>query len=284
MTLRMLRRYFLPTLFAAAGRAQDRLAGFFEGGNGSGIVVDAGTRRPVAVHAPELAGRLLAPPGSTVKPFVIATLIETGKLRPAESYRCPGELVIGGRNLACSHARDLPPMQARSAIAYSCNCFVARYAARFEPGELTRAFGRYGLLSRTDWLAEDVAGEFTRGDVRLQALGETGILVTPAAVASAYTRLAAASARTWMTPVLGGMEDAVEFGTAQRARVAGLRAAGKTGSVRAADGAHLAWFAGFAPSARPKYVVTVMLQGRSGGADAAPVAGRILEAAWRGGW
>ena len=50
------------------------------------------------------------------------------------------------------------------------------------------------------------------------------------------------------------------------------------------DGAHLAWFAGFLPSVAPKYVVTVMLQGRSGGADAAPVAGRILEAAWGGRW
>jgi cell division protein FtsI/penicillin-binding protein 2 len=40
----------------------------------------------------------------------------------------------------------------------------------------------------------------------------------------------------------------------------------------------IAWFAGFAPSREPSAVVTVMLQGRSGGADAAPVAGRILEA------
>jgi hypothetical protein len=29
-------------------------------------------------------------------------------------------------------------------------------------------------------------------------------------------------------------------------------------------------------------VVTVMLQARSGGADAAPIAGRILEAHWKG--
>jgi cell division protein FtsI/penicillin-binding protein 2 len=76
------------------------------------------------------------------------------------------------------------------------------------------------------------------------------------------------------------MEDAVEFGTAQRARVPGLKVAGKTGTVRAADGTHLAWFAGVAG----KYAIVVMLQGRSGGADAAPVAGKVLEAAWRGGW
>ena len=39
-----------------------------------------------------------------------------------------------------------------------------------------------------------------------------------------------------------------------------------------------AWFAGFTR----KYVIIVMLQARSGGADAAPIAGRILEAACRG--
>jgi cell division protein FtsI/penicillin-binding protein 2 len=78
--------------------------------------------------------------------------------------------------------------------------------------------------------------------------------------------------------VLAGMADAVEFGTAQRAQVQGLKVAGKTGSVRTPSGMHLAWFAGFTDAA----VVTVMLQARSGGADAAPVAGRILEAHWKG--
>jgi peptidoglycan glycosyltransferase len=277
----MLRRYFLPTIFAAgAARAQDRLAAFFQDAHGTAILIQLTTRRVLAVHAPELAGRLLVPPGSTVKPFAIAALLEAGKLRSGDSYRCPGALQIGGYNLTCSHPLGLPPMQARSAIAYSCNCFVAHYAERFEPGELARGFGRYGLLSRTEWVGEEVSGEFGRGDVRLQALGEAGILVTPAALAMAYTRLATVGTRAWMGPVLGGLEDAVEFGTAQRARVGGAKVAGKTGSVRAADGAHLAWFAGFTG----KYAVAVMLQGRSGGGDAAPVAGRILEAALAGSW
>jgi penicillin-binding protein A len=280
----MLRRQFLPVLFASAARAQDRLAAFFEGGHGTGILINVATRRPLAIHAPDLAGRLLVPAGSTMKPFAIAALMEAGKLRATDSFRCPGTLELDGRNLSCSHPPDLPPMVARTAIAWSCNCFVARYAARFEPGELTRALARFGLLSRTAWLDEEATGEFTRGDPRLQALGESGVLVTPVAVAMAYTRLAVTSGRAWLGPVLGGLEDAVEFGTAQHARVAGVKVAGKTGSVRSADGVHLAWFAGFVPSIAPRYVVTVMLQGRSGGADAAPIAGRILEAAWRDRW
>ena len=273
----MLRRHFLPALIASAARAQDRLGASFEGAHGTGLLIDAATRRPVAIHAPDLAGRLLVPPGSTVKPFSIAALMEAGKLRPGDTFRCPGELEIDGRNLACSRPAGLPPMTARTAIAWSCNCFVAHFAARFEPGELTRAFA-VGLLSRSAWLEEEATGKVAGGDPRLLALGEAGVLVTPAALAMSYTRLAGSTGRAWMAPVLGGMEDAVEFGTGQRARVAGVKAAGKTGSVRAFDGAHLAWFAGFVPSAAPRYIVVVMLQGRSGGADAAPVAGRILEA------
>jgi cell division protein FtsI/penicillin-binding protein 2 len=93
----------------------------------------------------------------------------------------------------------------------------------------------------------------------------------------AYRRLASLAGRPEMAPILEGLEGAVEYGTAQLAQVRGLRIAGKTGSVTTAAGAH-AWFAGFAPSRSPEVVVTVVVQGRSGAADAAPIAGHILEA------
>ena len=97
-----------------------------------------------------------------------------------------------------------------------------------------------------------------------------------------YRSLALSSGRPEMLPILEGMEDAVEYGTAQLARLDGIKVAGKTGSIRTADGARTAWFGGFAPSRAPEVVVAVMVQGRSGGADAAPVAGKIL-AAYRAG-
>src|SRR5258706_3637114 len=99
----MLRRHFLPMLLAAAPvRAQDRLAACFGDARGTAILLNTATRRPVAVHAPELAGRLLVPPGSTGKPFVIAALLESGKLLPGGSYPCPRALEIAGENLGCS--------------------------------------------------------------------------------------------------------------------------------------------------------------------------------------
>jgi penicillin-binding protein 2 len=218
--------------------------------------VDAQSGLLLARHGPAA----LAPPGSTLKPFVLAALIESGKLRADEKWPCPGNLRIAGRSLACSHPPLGTPVDVRAALAYSCNCFVAHFAERFAAGELPRALARYGI-------------EVRPANTRLQALGEDGVAVTAEMLAMAYRRLASAV----KGDVLAGLEDAVEYGTAQRANVAKWKVAGKTGSVLSPEGARVAWFAGFAPSRAPKVVVAVMVQGRSGGGDAAPVAGRILE-------
>ena len=269
----MQRRSAIAALLAAARRARAgaSLAPFFEGRHGAAVVLDVQSARAVAIHDPELASKLPLPPGSTLKPFVLAALVESGKLRPAERWPCAGELTIAGRSMACSHPPLAAPVDMRAAIAYSCNNFVAHFAERFAEGELPLLLARYGVEP----------GPRPR-DPRLLALGEDGILVTLAALAEMYRRFALRANRAALAPIVGGMEDAVEYGTAQRARVPGLRVAGKTGSVVSPDGAHRAWFAGFAPGQSPKVVVAVMLQARSGGADAAPVAGRILDAYSKG--
>jgi penicillin-binding protein A len=270
----MLRRHAIASLLAAGGWAKG-IDGYFEGAHGASVLVDRQTRRLIAVHSPELAGASAAPPGSTLKPLVLNALLVRGQLSAGASFPCPGELRLAGRSFACSHPPLPTPLTVRTAVAYSCNCFVAHYASRFRAGELVSEMERWGLTSRTNWFGErEGTGRVWDAPASLQSLGETGVLVTPASLAMAYCRFLSRAAPA----VLDGMADAVEFGTAQRAQVPGLKVAGKTGSVRTSSGMHLAWFAGFTDSA----VVTVMLQARSGGADAAPVAGRILEAHWKG--
>ncbi len=276
----MLRRNAIASLLATGAwtkkvawtKGIDR---YFEGAHGTSVLVDRKTRRLMAAHAPELAGGSAVPPGSTLKPLVLNALLERGLVRADDAFPCPGDLRLGGRSFACSHPPLGAPVTVRTAIAYSCNCFAAHYASRFRAGELTRVLERWGLGSLTGWFGEhEGAGRVWDAPPQLQALGEDGVLVTTASLAMAYCRLASRAAPA----VLAGMADAVSFGTAQRARVTGLKVAGKTGSARTPAGVYLAWFAGFTDGA----VVTVMLQGRSGGADAAPIAGRILEAHWKG--
>lgn len=272
----MLRRHAIASLLATGAwtwaKGVDR---FFEGAHGAAVLVDRKTRRLIAAHAPELAGGSAAPPGSTLKPLVLDALLERGLLRADDRFPCAGDLRLEGRRFDCSHPPLPAPLTVRTAIAYSCNCFVAHYVSRVHAGELAHVMERWGLVSRTNWFGErEGTGRMWNAPVELQALGEDGVLVTPAALAMAYCHLASRAAPA----VVAGMADAVSFGTAQRAQVTGLNVAGKTGSVRTPAGAYLAWFAGFTDGA----VVTVMLQARSGGADAAPIAGRILEAHWKG--
>jgi len=278
----MLRRRAVSVLAGALAYARAGAPGSldrFVGAGGAALLLDVRARRPIAIGGAARAGKLLVPPGSTLKPFVLAALIRSGKLSADALFPCPTRLRIAGSTLDCSHPVLSTPVSVDSALAYSCNCFVAHAAERFAPGELAAALEGFGFASRTGWIDEEPGRvSAVRGDSQLlQALGEDGISITAAELAFAYRLLALKIDHPEMRPILTGMEGAVEFGTAQNARVSGAKVAGKTGSVIAASGEPLAWFAGFFPSHAPRVVVVVMTPGRSGGADAAPIAGRILE-------
>jgi peptidoglycan glycosyltransferase len=282
MTRRQAAALLLGVVRSWSGPAQ-KLDSAMGDAAGSALLVDVRTRALLAVHRPDRAGLLLLPPGSAIKPFTVEALLQGGKLREGDSFPCPGMLLIGGRSFNCSHPIVSRPIDAETALAYSCNCFVAHFAERFAPGELAAHLIRCGLSAETGWFGTgETAGRIERTTTRdarqLQSIGEGGVLVTPAGMALAYRRLALSAPDS----IRAGLQLAVEFGTAQRARVTGVSVAGKTGSVRAGDGAMYAWFCGFAPASAPSAVVTVVLEGRSGGADAAPVAGRILEAHFAG--
>lgn len=91
--------------------------------------------------------------------------------------------------------------------------------------------------------------------------------------------------------VRSGMKKVVQEGggTGGRARVSGFEVAGKTGTaqnwsqrggVKVQDN-HV-WFIAFAPYENPQYAVAVLVQGaKSGGGVAAPIAGKILEEAFK---
>jgi penicillin-binding protein A len=270
---------FSPAGFAGARR----LDGYLDSPHGAAVLVDIGGRRLIAAGG--AAGRSLQPPGSTLKPLVIAALIESGQLR-RETFFCPRRLRIRGRSFDCIHPELAEPVTPKLALAYSCNCYVAHAAERFEPGELARELERFGLASPSGLFKDETAGRVrpaaTLDDQRIQALGEADVEVTPAGLAMAYRLLAMRIANPAIEPVRKGLEGAIEFGTAQNARIPGAEIAGKTGSAMNAQGEPVAWFAGWVPASAPKAALAVMLAARSGGADAAPVARKIFDSYLKG--
>ena len=246
------------------------------GRGGAKLMLRLSDRKLLHVEGADAAGGLLVAPASTIKPFTLMALLEAGKLRSSDQFACSRHLRIGTHSLDCVHPAVPLPMNPARAIAYSCNGAVAHFAERFEVDELPRALVRDGFASVTGLLqGGEVTGEVKRNTVgagsELQALGEEGIVVTPVELLLAYARLAKRMGDPRYASVLEGLEGAVEFGTAQGARLTKCKVAGKTGSIAGA-----AWFAGFAPSRAPEVAVVVLVQGRSGGSDAAPVARDLL--------
>jgi stage II sporulation protein D len=258
-------------LAAPAERAlQDAVERSLAGKTGAVLVAEVATGKLLAQHGREGAAARRVAPGSAVKPFVLRALLETGKLEAGAALPCPRVLELAGRRLDCTHPAVGFPMDPATALAYSCNNYFARMAARLGEHGLAEALSQVGRVR----LAA------TAEELQLQALGEAGIEVTPLDLLSGYRRLALekgkGSAR--LAPLFAGLEGAVEYGTAQLARPQGLTVAGKTGT---SAGRH-AWFAGYAPAEKPEVVVVVLIEGGRGGSAAAPVARAIFEAWARG--
>ena len=173
-------------------------------------------QRVLSAEGNHTARRWICAPGSTMKPLSLLALADAGKLTTRDEFECPGQLILNGHNMSCSHPRVTLPMNVSRAIAYSCNCAVAHFAQRFAPGELANFLTRTGLISVR--FESDV-------QQRVQALGEGGAYATPLELLTAYHYLARRADEPVMAPILDGMEGAVEFGTGQNAALSRIRVA-----------------------------------------------------------
>lgn len=250
-------------------------------------------------------------PGSTLKPFTIATAIESGVVHPDTVVdTAPGRLTISGRTITDDHPRGA--LTVEQVVARSSNVGTAKIALQMPaqslwetltavgfgqaphaglagavPGHLrpastwrpveqaTIAYG-YGISVSLLQLAHAYLVFARDGDIVPVSVLQTQTPVAPVRVLSAAT---AAKMRRMLELATS------DEGTAPAARIAGYRVAGKTGTARKLrDGryvdAYVSSFVGFAPVSDPRIVVAVMIDdpraGRYYGGDvAAPVFGAI---------
>jgi len=256
-------------------------------------------------------------PGSTLKPFTIATALESGRLRPNSVIEtAPGTLTIGNATIHDAHREGA--LTVEQVIQKSSNVGAAKIALSLPPQAMWATFSGagFGTPPRTGFPGE-VSGRLRPAkswrpiEQATMAYGH-GISVNLVQLARAYTVFANDGELKPVTlfkaagPVAGrpvlkpetarAVRHMLEMvvgpgGTAPKAQVIGYRVAGKTGTAHKLEGGsyvnrYVSSFVGFAPASSPRLLIAVMIDEPSGaqyygGSVAAPCFSSVMGSALR---
>ncbi|MEO8331474.1 MAG: penicillin-binding protein 2 [Gallionella sp.] len=250
-------------------------------------------------------------PGSTMKPFTVATALEAGKVRPSTLVNTEhGVFIVNSRKIHDQHPAAM--MSVAQIIQRSSNVGSAKVALSMKSGMLWQGLSESGFGAQT---GSNFPGEATgklRDPKTWRPIEQAtisyghGISVSLLQLARAYTIFASngelkpitllkqdtpvAGKRVFSERTARAMRNMLETvtqpgGTAPLAQVSGYRVAGKTGTAhKLEDGRYVdryvASFVGFAPVSDPRLVVAVMIDEPNngeyyGGQVAAPVFSKV---------
>jgi len=238
-----------------------------------------------------------AEPGSTMKPFIAALALESGRFRATEVLATPRQLFITGLPITDEHS--LPMMTVEQIVQRSSNVGTAKMAMTMPAREIWDFYTRVGFGQKPQI---DFPGRETgrlRGWQSWRPIDQAtigfgyGVSVSLMQLAQAYTIFARDGDMVPLSLVLPPDGDPVEpqvrqqvvspqtaravrkmlamvtqpGGTALKAQVPGYSVAGKTGTSRKwlkhekryATDRHRGWFVGMAPADKPRIVVAVMI-------------------------
>ncbi len=254
-------------------------------------------------------------PGSTLKPFVIACALESGRYGPHTPIDTrPGFFRVQGKTIRDIHNYGL--IDVTGVIKKSSNVGASRIALSLPPARLWDVLRRVGFGQATGSGFPGEREGLLKDHRRWRTLDQAtvgfgyGLAVTALQLARAYGVLAHGGKRLPVSflpverpapePALDPqvaeavrtmMEEVVKKGgTATRAAVPGYRVAGKTGTVKKLgrhgyEDRYLALFVGMAPASAPRLVMAVVIdepQGKYyGGVVAAPVFAEVMAGALR---
>ena len=257
-------------------------------------------------------------PGSTLKPITVALGLEKKKITPDTVFDTSGgRIIVGGRPIRDMHPKDA--LTTSGIIQKSSNVGTVKIAQMLEPKDMWELYTKlgYGQAPRfgfpgavagrvrpwKSWKPIEYANmSFGHGlSVSLLQLARSYMVfardgdiiplsflkVTEEPVGQqVISPETAAKVRTML-------ESVVEpGGTATRARVAGYRVGGKTGTAekivngRYSKTDNIGYFVGIAPMSKPRFVIAVMIDNprgalRTGGSVAAPTAADLASNALR---
>ena len=239
-------------------------------------------------------------PGSTMKPFTIATAIETGVLKPdAVISMQGGTYTLNGATIRDTHTIGSNGVASVTEIIQkSSNVGTAKIAERLPNEVMWRQLQRAGFGRAPQTGVPGEAHGRLRAPQSWRPIEKAtmsygyGLSVNLVQLARAYTVFANQGALVDVTLLKNGgagrqtavyspatiravlpmLEKATsKEGTAPLAQVAGYRVAGKTGTAKKlagavySEGRYVASYVGLAPVSNPRYVVAVMIDEPSGG-------------------
>jgi len=269
------------------------------------------------------------PPGSTIKPFLALAGLSDGLVSPQWGVGCTGTVVLFGHPFRCWRRGGHGQVALQRGLEVSCDTYyyllgqrlgidrIARWLHAFgfgQPTGLGFSAESSGLVGTPEWSRRVRKQPWYAGDAVSVSIGQGPILATPMQLARAFAaianrgtlirpRVVGAPEATDRQPlglasehldlVIRGLWDVVHGDEGTARTLAGLPAAGKTGTAQVArlqEGVsveelplrlrHHALFVGWAPEPAPELVVAVLVEhGGGGGSVAAPVAEKILAAA-----
>src|SRR5215510_3792878 len=129
----------------AANTLQEEVDRAFVGVQGAAVVVQVADKQVLAAHNVPVLTRRVAAPGSSIKPFVLDLLLDSGAVQPERTIACRKDLKIAGRRLNCSHPPEMSMFAAEDALAFSCNSYFVTAASNLRSGELERRFMELGF-------------------------------------------------------------------------------------------------------------------------------------------
>lgn len=256
-------------------------------------------------------------PGSTMKPFTAAAVLESGKFKSTTMVNTEnGKYSIGGRTIHDTHPEHM--LSVAQVIQRSSNVGAAKMALSLSPQDFWSSLSENGFGAAT---GSEFPGEAT-GRLRdfktwrpieqaTMSYGN-GISVNLLQLARAYTAFAnngelkpvtllkqdtpVVGSKIYSDETAGAVRAMLEMvvgpgGTAPLAQVAGYRVAGKTGTAHKLQNGryvnkYVASFVGMAPASDPRLIVAVMVDDPSskehfGGQVAAPAFSSVMGASLR---
>ncbi len=256
----------------------------------------------------------LYPPGSTLKPFLLAGAYEEGTTTPSAVIHDRGQITFDNQvirnfggiahgSITVKQALALSSNQVFAQLAVSLGSTMLRYYHMFSMD----SSWDLGVVNKSARMPSEHQSSF--GWAQL-GIGQGGMLVTPLQMAVAVSTIANRGVRMepylvreitgpWLmrryqrplvhstvisshtaAHVRDAMVLAVSQGTAQAARIPGLEVAGKTGTAQNQQGVDHSWFIGFAPADDPKVAIVVLVEhGGTGGLRAAPIGNTVIKTA-----